>query len=169
MATKKIYILTSEVEKEVDLEDIVRYNSMRRERINRGNCYLAVYSTINGYHHFKIKPTLGISMTCEREPENPHDNKAIKVILPTQASPCVVGRMPKNVCQVVSNFMDGKEILHTTVFRLDKMHHGPSEDFGQGPKLVAVYFFEFLDPLKRNALAVQLKKCCHTLKEFCVP
>eukprot|EP00111_Clytia_hemisphaerica_P000899 TCONS_00002633-protein len=88
--TKRIRCLTSEVFQEADLEDIVQHNRFRFDNNLRKKPFLGFYSTVNGYHHFHVRP-YSCRMTCMREPENNYDPKVIKIL--KEDGTCV-GRMP---------------------------------------------------------------------------
>jgi len=51
---------------------------------NKGAGFLGIVATINGYHHFRVKPYIGIDLllTAQREPLNSFDNNAIKIVVP---------------------------------------------------------------------------------------
>jgi len=46
------------------------------------------------------------------------------------------------------------------------MCHGESSDFGSGPKLVVLYFFEFNDIAHRDELREKLKENLDQLDDF---
>ena len=163
MASKKIRLLTSEVDSG-DLDDIVRYNKYRIEhKWHHNHVYLGLYATINGCHHFRIKPSEEILLKCYREPENKYDKNAIRIV---ESNGITVGRMPRKCCEIVSPYIDGNDIILTSVFYKGKMSHGNSEDFGLGPKLVCVYFLEFKDSLKRDESMEIFMNALKSYKEF---
>ena len=72
--------------------------------------------------------------------------------------------MPRKCCGLVADYIDAGDIVNTTVYYKGKMHHGASVDFGLGPKLICVYFFEFSDGRKRDELLKKTLKNLETSK-----
>ena len=123
MYAKKGCFLASEVD-EGDLEDVVKYNKYRMSKNwHRDSYYLGLYATINGYHKFRIKPNENSPLQCVREPENPYDVNAIKIV---DTSEGTVGRMPRSFCSMISRYIDSGEIVHATAFYKGNMSHGVS-------------------------------------------
>jgi len=97
---------------EGDFEDICMYNLYRTKKTWRCFCYLGLYATINGYHHFKVKPREDHAMKCVREPGNAFDKNAIQVVIPESLTgdKTVVGRVPRKCAKIISNFIDLNKI-----------------------------------------------------------
>ena len=166
MESKKICVLTSEVSNG-ELEDLVQYNLYRKtNKLNRF-FYLGLYATINGYHHFKVKPEPKNVMHCIRVPDNKYDGNAIKVVLPSNDNDeVIVGRVPKIVCEIATTYIDNGDLVSSKALYLGEMSHGASTDFGLGPKLNCIYFFEFKQWEKRNQMKAALLNSLQTCKTF---
>ena len=86
---------------EFDFEDVTDYNIYRMKKNNSYSqqYYLGIYGTINGYHHFRTKPSderFCKPLSCVREPDNLYDKNAIKVVSPTDF--VMFGRVPRLLC-----------------------------------------------------------------------
>ena len=161
-------MLGSEIDQEGDLQDLLDYNIYRRKQDqNDLKCFhLGIYGTINGYHYFRKKPNQNQPLYCVREPQNPYDKKAIKVLVPHHDNTSrnnakehqhTVGRVSRKLTNVIADLLDSGEITHLTVFFKGTMHHGMSTDFGEGPKLECIYFLEFQKSCTRFDALVKLK------------
>ena len=166
-STKRVRCLMSEVMKQCDLEDVVKHNMYRKENNLHRKPFLAFYTTINGYHKFRVKP-MERRMVCVREPDNEYDQNAIKIFIANTNIP--VGRMPKTCAQIVAEYMDEGHIIGTTVYwKIDQWQHGPSVDLGDGPKLVCFFAFDFSNFDKRSEMANQFLQRMIAFDEANVP
>ena len=155
--TKQVCFISSEVARPNDdhVKDILQYNEYRNtSRWNRRpyHYYVGLHAPANGWHAFRRHPTVGDPLSCVREPRNIHDRNAVKVYWGRKA----VGMIPKGVAKFVAEHMDRGYIKHVTAFHTGHMNHANTIDFGQGPKLLCNYFFEFEDVSKRNKLLNEL-------------
>ena len=66
----------------ITFDEIENYCNEYKKR--NGSNFLVLCATINEYHHFCVHPLMGFEMlmNCVREPDNSHDNNAIKVAVP---------------------------------------------------------------------------------------
>ena len=121
---------------------------------------LVFESTANGYHHFRIRPLIGIDMPMhlEEEPDNMYDENAILIRIPsesffseldkkrkTKEGQCVgevlnkvVGRLPKNVAAVVKAGVESEDITHSFAFYTGDLIHGGQRE-GGGVKLRCIF------------------------------
>ena len=116
-------------------------------------------TTINGYHHFRVRPLPGpeMPMYLQEEDDNPYDKNAIQVRIPSESFfPSldkfkktkdeqnvsdvlgkVVGRLPRNVAAVIKADMISGEMTHGFVFYSGDIIHGGQRE-GGGVKLRCV-------------------------------
>ena len=61
----------------MEFSEIKSYCKQYKEKF--GFNFFSIFATINGYHHYKVRPLIGFEMIlqCIREPENRHDNNRI--------------------------------------------------------------------------------------------
>ena len=52
---------------------------------------IRIYAVVKGYHSYRIKPTVGDVLMCEKEEENPYDKQAVKVV---DGQDKIVGHVP---------------------------------------------------------------------------
>jgi len=123
----------------------------------KGTQTLAVHCSINGFHHFRFRPPVGLDITplkCVREPENEYDFNAIKVVVPELAEfdtderddvhhivGKTVGRVPKILARLFSPLIDNDSITNITSCFTGQLEHG-KKVYGNGPKLRCWYFIE---------------------------
>ena len=131
-------------------------------QIRYGSIFLAIWATVNGYHHFQIRPLIGFEMilTCSREPLNIHDSNAIKMTVPVMRqlrdvldivvrenprqtikdiAGKTVGRMPAILAAILGVLLDSKEVIKISWIYSGSLRHGQSL-IGDGPKLNCIYF-----------------------------
>ena len=135
--------------------------------------YIAFPSTIAGYHHFKIKPIPGLifPMTLHREPSNSHHINAIMVTsnvkskFPDQVIKLAdgrsvfdkqVGRVPREIADIIAPFLDNGEIIKGLAFYTGKIIQKGNQE-GGGPHLTCVYFLKVKSANEATALHEQLK------------
>ena len=61
----------------MEFSEIKSYCEQYKEKF--GFDFFSICATINGYHHYKVRPLIGFEMIlqCIREPENRHNNNRI--------------------------------------------------------------------------------------------
>ncbi len=52
---------------------------------------LCVYAVIKGFHVYGLQPDVGDVLSCQREPDNPFDCEAVKIL---DAKRCIIGHVP---------------------------------------------------------------------------
>ena len=147
------------------------YEEIRRAQAwNRENtCTQIIIGKICGYHHFRIRPLASSSMLMElvREPTNPYDRHAVKVITPsienisreilndeTRPYPRrqtvrdilnkTVGRVPGKYSRILSTGLEsGKIVRAHAVFTGNITNDG--RNIGGGPKLSCIYFLDIAE------------------------
>ena len=126
---------------------------------------LIVFNNIVGYHHFYVRPLVGTKMILNlvREPENPYEKGAIKVVIPdlndlpfdirddeTRPLPRLqmvrdiagetVGRVPGKISKTISKHIDNLNIIHAHAVYTGNITHSPR----YGPKLGCAYLLEIV-------------------------
>lgn len=105
------------------------------------------------YHQFRATPPTGINfpMTIEPETNNPYDRFTCLVKAPAQDhlqgryiefSGVAFGRVPKNICNVISVDKRKQILLRARCIYLGHMVHD-GQQRGGGPKLVCMYLLEY--------------------------
>ena len=93
---------------EGDFEDVIEYNTYRM-RMAWCRFSLGLYGTINGYHHFRIKPSENDKLKCIREHDNRFDKNAIMVAIAPKTlaeEETTVGRVPRKCAKRIANFLN---------------------------------------------------------------
>ncbi|XP_061167665.1 uncharacterized protein LOC133179042 [Saccostrea echinata] len=121
---------------------------LRRERgwDNVSDKVILFFSTINGYHHFRIMPTQfswnhPYMMECIPEPTNRRDPLA--VLVKEMGVNITIGRVPKDICNVISLEMRVTQKLRRTFCLYIGTHHNEGPVPSGGLKLHCVYVLEF--------------------------
>ena len=151
----------------MDLDDILALREAYRGKYMRNKDteseYLSILVTINGYHHFRVKPHIGIDLllTAQREPLDAFDGNPIKFVMPPLSEVkldmlglCVrakaplqtvsdivgkaVGLVPASMSAILSKFLDEKNIEFFAVYT-GLMQHGRNINLGEGSKLIYVF------------------------------
>ena len=129
------------------------------EIIESKRAMLLFETTINGYHHFRIRPLPGpeMPMYLQEEDDNPYDQNAILVRIPSESFfpsmdksketkegqnvsdvlDKVVGRLPRSVAAVVKAGMISGDMTHGFAFYSGDIIHGGQRE-GGGVKLRCV-------------------------------
>ena len=163
------------------IEEIETYCSQYQQE--NGSNFLAISATINGYHNYRIRPLVGfqIILNCIREPNNPHDTNAVKVVVPVmrqlrEFSDLVirenprqtvediagktVGRVPAVVSATLSPNIDAKIVTRVYCVYVGSMRHGNSA-LGDGPKLNCIYFVHPYNEGLKERLLQSNEFACH--------
>jgi len=147
------------------LEEIEEYCKEYVKRRKDNSRFFMVNATINGYHHFQIRPLIGFDMLmrCVLEPQNRYDENSIKLVVPPlhelklntldlvvrdrtgalvrNVAGTMAGRMPRVMSKVVCPAIKEGQITSASAVYIGSLKHGPSL-LGDGPKLNCFYFFE---------------------------
>ncbi|XP_052681696.1 uncharacterized protein LOC128162503 [Crassostrea angulata] len=129
---------------------------------------LVFISTVNGYHQFRATPPTGINfpMTIEPETNNPYDRFACLVKAPAQDhlqgrylefSGVTFGRVPKNICNVISVDKRKQILLRARCVFLGHMVHD-GQQRGGGPKLVCMYLLEYRNNVNIHEVGNHLRR-----------
>ena len=146
----------------MEFSEIKSYCEQYKEKF--GSDFFSICATINGYHHYKVRPLIGFEMIlqCIREPENRYDGNAIQVRVPVlrelrDVSDVVVrsfggnqqtvkdiagktaGRVPAVLAGTLAPFLDNGDLKKISCIYTGTLRHGSSL-IGEGPKLNCIYF-----------------------------
>ena len=130
------------------------------QKLKEKRAVLVFESTVNGYHYFRIRPLVGTEMPMflQQEENNSYDENAILVRIPSKTFfpdlnkeketkdgqsvadvlGKVVGRLPRNVAEVIKAAITSEEMTHSFVFYTGNIVHG-GQRAGGGVKLHCVF------------------------------
>lgn len=120
------------------------------------------------YHQFRATPPTGINVPMTNEPEtnNPYDRFACLVKAPAQDhlqgrylefSGVTFGRVPKNICNVISVEKRKQILLRARCVFLGHMVHD-GQQRGGGSKLVCMYLLEYKNNVNIHEVGNHLRR-----------
>ncbi|XP_062576728.1 uncharacterized protein LOC134238617 [Saccostrea cucullata] len=142
------------------LRRIHRYRARTTRSDPTSSKPLVFISTVNGYHHFRTVPQIGENypMSCVPEPGNRFDQFACLVKGPGEDNSTTYGRVPKNICNVISLGLGRHNaLLRASCFYMGHMVHD-GQRVGGGPKLVCMYVLEYKDNVDVYEVANHLRR-----------